>query len=234
VHPMRQLALGAVVVLLAFGISLLLRPSRFEPELRRFEALDRQSPPEPGAVLFVGSSSIKMWRSLESDFRPLRVLRRGLGSAGVEDMTRFADRIVIPYRPRRVVFYGGDNDLAYGRTPWQVLTDFAAFVKRVRRDLPGVEITFLAIKPSPARTALLPKIREANGLVRSFTQEHEGLSYIDVYTPMLDAQGVPRRELYKPDGLHLSDAGYDLWAEVVGRGLGQEAEHRTEARESRR
>lgn len=215
---MKRLALGSVVLLICTA-PLLLKPSRFEPEVRRYEESDRRNPPEPGAVLFVGSSSIGWWRSLQTDFPHLRVLNRGIGGVGIDDMTRYADRLVIPYRPRRIVFYGGDNDLAYGSSPRQVLAGVKAFVTRVRRDLPGVEIAFLAIKPSPARTHLLAKTREANARIRRYAAEEEGLSFIDVYTPMLDTRGTPRRELYRADGLHLSPAGYEVWAEVVRRGL---------------
>lgn len=213
---MRLFALALLAFLLICWTELLVGPSRFEEELQSFSASDRQDPPAPGAVLFVGSSSIKMWRDLETDFPGVRVLKRGLGSAGIAEVTRFAGRLVIPYRPRRIVFYAGDNDLAHGNSPQQVLADFEDFVARVRRDLPATEIAFISIKPRPARANLLPKMQDANARIRSYIARQPGLSYIDVHTPMLDAQGRARRELYQPDGVHMNREGYRLWAKVIG------------------
>jgi lysophospholipase L1-like esterase len=213
---MRRLFALALLALLACATDLLVGPSRFEEELRHFAAIDRRDPPAPGAVLFVGSSSIKLWQDIEADFPGVRVLKRGLGSAGIADLTRFAGRLVIPYQPRRIVFYAGDNDLAYGRSPQQVLADFEDFVALVQRDLPATEIAFVSIKPRLARADLLPKVQDANARIRRFIARQPGLSYIDVHTPMLDAKGRPRRELYRHDGIHLNREGYRLWAEVIG------------------
>jgi lysophospholipase L1-like esterase len=189
--------------------------SQWEPEIHKFEVNDRQSPPRRGGVLFLGSSSIRLWTSLATDFPGLNVLNRGFGDSAIADSTYFAGRIVIPYRPRLIVFYAGDNDLANGRTPRNVLMDFAAFVKRVRKDLPNVRIAFISIKPSPARKALFAKAKSANRLVQDYAGQKEGLLYIDVFTPMLTPEGEVRGDLFVEDGLHLNAAGYGLWKQVI-------------------
>ncbi len=188
---------------------------QWEPEIRKFEEADRQSPPKPGAVVFVGSSSIRMWESLAEDFPSTYVLNRGFGGSAIADSTHFAGRVVTPYRPRLVVLYAGDNDLANGRTPDQVLADFEAFVARVRGDLPDVKIAFVSIKPSPARVALLEKAREANAKVEGFAKGQKGITYVDVFTPMLGKDGKPRGELFGPDGLHMNRTGYELWKTLI-------------------
>ncbi|UYB51557.1 SGNH/GDSL hydrolase family protein [Xanthomonas sp. AM6] len=187
----------------------------WEEDMARFAQADAAHPPKPGGVLFVGSSSIRFWQSLASDFPGVDTLNRGFGGSEIRDSTWYADRIVVPYKPRLIVFYAGDNDLNSGRSPQQLRADFLAFVARVRRDLPGVRIAYIAIKPSPARAALLPKVAEANGLIRKAAAGLKQVEFIDVYTPMLGKDGQPRAELFGPDHLHMNAAGYALWRDIV-------------------
>lgn len=191
--------------------------SPFEKEIRAFEEHDRRQPPPADAVLFIGSSSIRLWTTLSEDFPDLPVINRGFGGSQIADSTRYADRIVIPYHPRRIVMYAGDNDIAAGKRPGQVLDDFAVFVQKVRTALPDVPIDFISIKPSLLRWKLVDQIREANRLVERHTRQEKNLGYIDVFSPMLSADGKPRRELFRDDGLHLNRQGYALWAMVIRR-----------------
>jgi lysophospholipase L1-like esterase len=191
-------------------------PSQWEPDIAQFEAQDRASPPRPGSIVFVGSSSIKMWTTLDRDFPGVPVLNRGFGGSEAGDVAQFAERIVVPYKPPVVVFYAGDNDLAAGKTPAQVLTAFQSFVATMHRDLPATRIVFVSIKPSIARWSIVDKMRAANQLVRNYVRTDDRLSYVDVFTPMLDASGQPRRELYIEDGLHMTPAGYAIWRDLIG------------------
>jgi lysophospholipase L1-like esterase len=143
------------------------------------------------------------------------VINRGFGGSELGDSTYFADRIIKPYHPRAIVLYAGDNDLYDGHTPRQVRDDFAAFVSKVRSFDPGVPIAFVAIKPSMARKALLPKIKQANGLVRKYAASHHGISYIDVFKPMLGADGQPQPKWFIQDGLHMNRVGYALWIDKL-------------------
>ncbi len=188
---------------------------RWEPEVQTWEEEDRRHPPKPGGVLFIGSSSIRLWKTLAEDFPGVDVINRGFGGSEIADSTDLAHRIVVPYRPRMIVLYAGDNDLANRRAPRQVRDDFAAFVARVRRDLPEVRIAFIAIKPSLARARLLDKMREANALVRDYAAGQRDVVFIDVFTPMMGPAGKVRGELFVEDGLHLNRAGYELWRSVI-------------------
>ncbi|MGH8851479.1 MAG: SGNH/GDSL hydrolase family protein [Casimicrobiaceae bacterium] len=190
----------------------------WEGSLEAFAAADSRHAPAPEGVLFVGSSSIRLWDALETDFAALPiVIKRGFGGSTLSDCVHYLDRLVIPYRPRTVLVYAGDNDLAEGRTAADVARQFGAFVRGVHKALPATRIAFISIKPSPARAALLPEIRRANALVEQFATAHSGVDYIDVYTPMLAADGRPRAELFKPDALHLNARGYALWKSVISR-----------------
>lgn len=184
-------------------------------DIRRFEAADAEAPPPQGAVLFIGSSSIRFWTTLQEDFPATAVINHGFGGCQMDDVLHFADRILILYRPRMVVVYAGDNDLNGGMSPEQVVGNFRALVKTVEDALPRTKLAFLAIKPSPSRWHLVEKIRRVNTLVREMTTRDQNLGYIDVFTPMLGKDGKPRRELFLEDELHLNAAGYALWTRIV-------------------
>jgi lysophospholipase L1-like esterase len=193
------------------------RAEFWESAIEDFEEADRASPPEPGAVLFTGSSSIRLWGSLEEDMAPLRVLNRGFGGSHVDHVSHYAARIVHPYAPSAVVLYAGDNDLAEGtgKTAESVFADFQRFVARVREKVPDAPIYFVSIKPSVLRFERWPVMRDANARIRAFAEATEGVEYVDVATPMLRDSGEPRPELFAIDGLHLSEEGYALWTSVV-------------------
>lgn len=200
-------ASSAVATADAYG-----RAAQFEAEIAAFEAADRRRAPDPGGVVFTGSSSIRLWPSLESAFA-VPALNRGFGGSQLPDVVHFAPRIVLPYRPKLVVLYAGDNDIAAGRTPAQVLADYEAFVRRVRASDPAMRIVYVSIKPSPSRWQHVDAMREANALVAGAIARDSLAAFADVFTPMLGADGRPRPELYLADSLHMTPAGYVLWRE---------------------
>jgi lysophospholipase L1-like esterase len=195
--------------------------ARWEGAIKKYEEEDAKNAPPRGAVLFVGSSSIRLWGDLADAFPDHRVINRGFGGSTIADSTHFAERIVIKHRPRIVVLYAGDNDLARKKTPEQVASDFAAFVARIHKDLPDTRVLFISIKPSTARLALFDQIKKANGLIEEMCKMDKRLEFVDVFTPMLDKEGKPNPELLKKDGLHPNEKAYALWAEKVRPLLGE-------------
>jgi lysophospholipase L1-like esterase len=192
-----------------------LEPIRFESDIRAFEAADRASPPPLGGVVFVGSSSVKNWTDVAADFRGVPVLNRGFGGSTLADVVYYADRIVLPYHPRLVVLYAGDNDLAEGRRPERVLGDYRALVARLRSASPAARIVYVSIKPSPSRRIYIDRMRETNQRIRAEIARDSLQAYVDVFTPMLDATGEPRPELFLADSLHMTRAGYLLWRALL-------------------
>ena len=188
--------------------------SRWEEAIQEFEHSDRDQPPPSDGILFIGSSSIRKW-NLSNSFPDLPVFNRGFGGSQIADSVEFADRIVVPYRPRAIVFYAGDNDISREKTPARVQEDFQEFTSLVHSELPETRIIFIAIKPSIARWELVDRMRAANALIRADCEEHRLLTFVDVDVPMLGDNGQPREELFVDDGLHLSDEGYSLWSELV-------------------
>jgi len=189
-------------------------PERWEADIRAFEEKDRLQPPPKDAVLFVGSSSIRMWILGES-FPRIKTINRGFGGSLIEDSVYYFDRLVLPYRPKLIVFYAGDNDIPAGKTPRKLLEDFKTFVKKVHTALPKTTILFISIKPSIQRWAFVEKMRQANRLIRRAIQSDKRMRYVDIGTPMIGEDGKPRKELFLEDGLHLNKEGYRLWTSIL-------------------
>jgi lysophospholipase L1-like esterase len=216
---MRRACFGAALGwLLVLGISSADEPvspfAQWESAIAAFEKQDAKSPPPKGATLFVGSSSIRLWK-LEKSFPHHQVINRGFGGSQIADSVHFADRLVIKHAPKTIVFYAGDNDLAKGKTPEQVAMDFQSFVKAIHEKLPDAKIIYIGIKPSLKRWNLVDTIRKANRLIEAECRKEDRLAFVDLFPAMLGEDGQPRPELFVKDGLHLSEAGYEVWTKLL-------------------
>ena len=183
-------------------------------EMAAFEEQDRKAAPAPGGIVVVGSSSIRLW-DLAASFPGMRLVNRGFGGSQIVDSVTHVDLLVLKHKPRTVIFYAGDNDIAAGRTPQVVAGDFKAFVGKVRGALPQTRIAFVGIKPSIQRWKLIASVREANALIRRLCESDDRLGFVDVDGPMLGWDEMPRKDLFVEDGLHLSRKGYELWSALV-------------------
>lgn len=201
-----------VVVLSILGV-VAQAQNPFEDEIRKFEAVDRKTPPGEDVILFTGSSSIRFWKTLKKDFPGYNVLNRGFGGSQFSDLLHFYDRVILPYQPSKILIYEGDNDIAAGKSPERVFGDFKILVSKISEDLPGCEIGFISIKPSPSRWDMHQEMEQANARIRSYC-EANNLSYIDVYTPMLE-NDYPKASLFVKDSLHMTGAGYMVWVDQV-------------------
>ena len=188
--------------------------ARFESEIAAFEKWDHQNAVPPHCILFVGSSTIRFWQTADA-FPDLPVINRGFGGSTIADVNHFADRIVFKYKPRTIVFYAGDNDIAAGRSPDKVFADFEMFAKSVHKRLPNTKLIYLAIKPSPLRWKLWPQSQTANARIKELIAKNGHDRYVDAATPILGDDGQPRKELFRDDGLHMNPKGYSLWNEIL-------------------
>ena len=188
--------------------------SRWEKDIRAFEASDLTNRPPAGCILFVGSSSIRLWKSLAADFPGLPVVNRGFGGSQLADAVNFADRIILPYRPRQVVIYAGGNDLNAGKDPDLVYGDFVALARRIRAELPRTRIAYIASAPNPARWAQVEKVKRLNQLVEAYCRR-QGMDFINVFPLMLGPDGLPKPDIFVADRLHMNEKGYAIWKEAV-------------------
>ncbi len=190
----------------------------FYDEIQGFKKQDSIAMPPKNAILFVGSSSFRLWTNLKEDFRMHSVINRGFGGSSLPDVIRYANDIIIPYQPAQVLIYCGDNDLAASDTVTSqiVFERFQKLFDTIRKQLPNTAIAFVSIKPSPSRAQLLPKVIAANDLIREFLKKHPKTAYIDVYSAMVDQQGNPKPDLFVDDKLHMNQKGYAIWVEKIG------------------
>ena len=189
--------------------------SRWQKDIATFQAMDVTNRPPADCIVFVGSSSIRLWKTLAQDFPGLPVVNRGFGGSQLADSVNYAEVIITSYHPRQVVIYAGGNDIKAGKAPELVFGDFVALVKKVRALAPQAKIAYISSAPSPARWAQVEEVRKLNSLVRAYCQRH-GCTFIDVFPLMLGADGLPKPDIYVADRLHMNASGYAIWREAVG------------------
>ena len=195
---------------------------KWEPRVQAIEKHDREHPPKEGGVFFVGSSTIQLWH-LDQAFGRSDVSNRGISGSQIVDATHFADRLILPFKPRLIVFYAGDNDINAGKSADQVLADYKEFVAKIHAALPETRVLYLPVKPSPSRWKQYPTQQKANKSIEELSKHDKRLEYVDLVTPMLGSNGEPRPELYQPDKLHMSPEGYRIWNDVVRKYLDKPA-----------
>ena len=198
------------------GYDVLTSAIRWQKEIKAFGRQDAQKAPPERPIVFTGSSSIRMWKTLAADFPGLPVMNRGFGGSEVFDSFNYAHLTVIKYKPRQVVMYAGGNDINAGKTPQRVFADFKAFVAKVHAALPECRITYISNAPNPSRWKLMAQMREGSRLIEEYTQTDPRLQFINVYPHMLGPDGRPKPDIFISDGLHMNAKGYAIWKEVVG------------------
>lgn len=210
--PNLRLLLTAALLIVNLAVA---APEKWTADIDKFTHADALTPPPRGAVVFVGASSIRRWTTLATDFPGVPVINRGFGGSELTDSVFYADRIILPYAPRVVVIYAGENDLQAGKSPESVLSDFQKISAMIHTTLPKTRILFLAIKESPSRAKIRENVLRANALLAAECAKHPHRIFVDVATPMLDASGKTRPELFIEDQLHLQPAGYAVWTKVL-------------------
>ncbi len=209
------LILLCVLPVIVFGQSDYQRTDLWEKEIAAFVQIDKSEFPKKSGVLFVGSSNIRMWKNMVEDFRDFSVINRGFGGSQFEDVNFYAPQIVLPYKPKLIVLYAGENDITDGKTPEIILEDFKKFVSLVHKNLPKTRIIFISLKPSPSRWNFAAKFQKANRFIKAETEKDKRLLFVDVWEKMLDINGDPRKDIFQDDKLHMNSAGYKIWRETL-------------------
>lgn len=207
---LRHLALVLPILTVAWA-----GPERWTAEIDALTQRDREQPPPTGAVVFVGSSSIRLWTTLAEDFPGVATVNRGFGGSELADSVFYADRIVLPYAPRVVVLYAGENDIAAGKQPDAVLADFQAFCAKVHGARPKTQIIFIALKPSPSRVSVRAAVVRTNALIAEECAKDARRTFLDIFPRMLDSRGEDRPELFQANRLHMQAEGYAIWTAAL-------------------
>ncbi len=191
------------------------REKIWENEINAFAEIDRKQTPPENAILFVGSSSMRLWTNLRMSFPDLRVINRGFGGSRLEDVNFFFDKIVLPYKPKTIVLYAGENDVNDGVAAEIVAENYRKFSKMVREKLPKTKIFYVSLKPSPSRWKLADNFRKTNELIKAEIAKDKNAKFVDVWAAMLGANGEPMPDIFVGDNLHMNEKGYAIWKGIL-------------------
>lgn len=196
---------------------LIIQAQPFKSEIDAFKKKDSVSVPPQNAILFVGSSTFRKWTDVQSYFPSYPIINRGFGGSTLPDVIRYTNDIIIPYAPKQILIYCGDNDLASNDsiTADIVVQRFKTLFALIRSQLPHAQVSFVSIKPSPSRQRLAPKMEEANKKIKAFLKKQKATAFIDVYHKMLDKDGQPMKDIFLEDNLHMNAKGYAIWQQVI-------------------
>lgn len=214
--PLPRIRLVATTLaLLLFSVAVVAAPDAWLKEINALTANDTTQPPAAGGVVFVGSSSIRLWRTLADDFPGVATINRGFGGSELADSLHYIDRIVLPYQPRQVVVFAGTNDLNNGKTPEAVAGAFKAFRTRLHDALPKAKLLYISITLAPSRANIHEAMRAANKLIAADCATDPRCTFVDINAPMAGDKPAPGPELFVADQLHLNAAGYAIWTKVL-------------------
>ena len=189
----------------------------FANEIAAFKKQDSIRPAPKNPILFAGSSSFMLWKEMQEDFPGYPVINRGFGGSSLPDIIRYKNEIIFPYNPKQIILYCGENDLASSDTVTAplVFERFKTLFQEIRNKIPNIPIAFVSIKPSPSRQHLMPKMEEANKLIKNFLKKKKKTAFIDVFHKMLNPDGSPLKDIFIADNLHMNAKGYAIWQKAI-------------------
>jgi hypothetical protein len=197
-------------------------PEVWKQDIDAFQKMDLMLPPPDDAILFVGSSSIRFWSTLEQDMAPFSVIKRGFGGAKLNDVIYYADKIIFAYRPKAIVLFAGTNDITgrdNDKSALQVAGDFIRLAELITAQLPETDLYYLPITPTTSRWEIWPEAAKANQFIREYASGNEKIHFIEATPYFMDEKGYPRGELLFWDGIHLNKDGYAIWTDLVKNSL---------------
>jgi lysophospholipase L1-like esterase len=204
-----------LIFLFCLFASRLLGQHAFENEIRNFERQDSISMPAKGQILFIGSSSFRIWKTFATDLAGIQAINRGFGGSTMTDALYYFDRMVVKYAPRTVVVYEGDNDLNQGKSPEEVAKDYEEFSMRLKKALPKTTLVYLAVRPSLSRIALVEKQKKFNAWVENYCKSQKARFYLDMHSPFYLPDGTVMPDIFIADRLHLNEKGYLIFSAKI-------------------
>lgn len=211
----------SLIIILVLLVSKFLVYSQNDPQTRwgksiaQYEHKDSISKPEPGGILLLGSSSFTIWQDVGDYFPEKNMVNRGFGGSQMSDVLYFKERLILPYQPKQIILYEGENDIAAGEKPDSIFAELMQLVSWARKQVPGVKISLVSMKPSPRRWELKETLLVMNQKLKQFAAENDDIDFINIWEPLLEPSGVPVNENYREDLLHLNATGYKIWQKAM-------------------
>lgn len=204
-----------LVLLLISSVTAFGQNKPFWNEVQQFKKNDSIAMPPKNGIVFVGSSSLRMWKELEDTYKSYKAINRGFGGSDLKQANDYIQELVLDYKPRQVVIYSGENDIAAGVSADDTYERFVTFFTNIRKKLPKANITFISIKLSPSRAKFSDVVLATNASIKAFIEKQKNAGFIDITSKMLDADGNNRPELFQPDMLHMKPPGYAIWTKEI-------------------
>lgn len=214
---MKKYIVSAIFMLIVFGALHAQTSPAFWSDIQAFKKQDSIQKPAANAILLIGSSSFTKWKDVGNYFPTYTIINRGFGGSTLIDVIRYSYEVVMPYQPKQVIIYCGENDLASSEniSADEVLIRVKTLFGIIRTNFPKTRIDYVSIKPSPVRASIQPRVKEANQIIKAFLAKQKNAGFIDIYDAMLDANGNMREELYVVDRLHMKPEGYAIWKKIM-------------------
>jgi lysophospholipase L1-like esterase len=189
-------------------------PTRFNDQVKQ---INKENPPQnnQNAIVFTGSSTIRMWKSLPEDFPKHQIVNSGFGGSQASDLLYYLDELVLDYKPSKVFIYEGDNDISGGKSSEEILVTYELITNKIQEAVPGVEIILISPKPSVARWELKDKYNDLNSKLKKFSKGKKNVKFADLWKPMLDKDKEPMKDIFIKDNLHMNQKGYAIWAKTI-------------------
>lgn len=189
----------------------------FFKEIQEFKTQDSLAFPEPNQILFAGSSSFTKWTDVQDYFPGFPIINRGFGGSSLTDLIRYANDIILPYQPRQIVIYCGENDFAANEqvSAAEVAKRFYLLFSIIRKKYKKLPVVYVSMKPSPSRIQLMPKFDSANYMIKQFLKKRPRTAFADVYHAMLQKDGTVKQEIFLKDNLHMNSKGYHIWQQIL-------------------
>jgi len=204
-----------ILVLLLLASSSVMGQYAFENEIRNYEKQDSISLPKKGQILFIGSSSFRIWKTFSTDLAGISAINRGFGGSTMTDALYYFDRMVVKYAPSTVVVYEGDNDLAKGKSPEELAKEYEDFSNRLKKALPKTKLVYLAVRPSLSRIAIVDKQKQFNGWLEKYCKSQKGRFFLDMHSPFYLPDGTLMPDIFVTDRLHLNEKGYQIFSAKI-------------------
>lgn len=208
-----------LVILVVFFISLTVSSQQkpFWDEIKAFRIQDSIQKPQDGMILFIGSSSFRLWKSAKDDFNNPTIVNRAFGGATLPDVISYQDDVVLKYKPKKIFLYCGENDIASSEkvTPEIVLGNFKTLYESIRKHFPVTPVIFVSIKPCILRWAMKDRMMAANALISNFLSKEKNTVFVNIWDKMLDGKGEPMKDIFIEDNLHMNKKGYAIWVKEM-------------------
>lgn len=190
-------------------------PTRFQSEIDVIQGKQFKIDSSKEVVVFTGSSSIRMWRDVQDYYPHINAINTGFGGSHMSDLLHYLDVLVLKHKPDKVFIYEGDNDIADSKKNTDILDTTIQVVSKILETYPDVEIYLISPKPSISRWSFKEQYEELNAMLDEYSSTNKSITYIDVWNPMLNDEGVPLPDIFVEDNLHMNEKGYKIWGDII-------------------